>query len=770
MRVTTFFLCLIISLKLSAQGVGVGQWRDHLPFQNPIAITHSGGVIYAATSSDLFSYDLIDYSIETYSKANILSDIGITSIKFNDYNQMLVVVYENANVDVITSDNEVINLPDIKLKNMIGKKTINDIFFIDDLAYLSCGFGIIVLDLDRMEIKDTYFIGKNGAQVNVNDITSDGDNLFAATDVGVFEASLNSSNLADYSFWKVHDSIPKVVYSEIEYFQGHIIANLFSPLYNQDTIYKYDGSDWSKFYSKTYTLVGLYATEDILVTVRKTDVSTYNIKGSRKQTISKFDDKNIKLNGAVRTGQGEYWMATQTKGLIGFSSDLDEIQILPNGPPNPNAFKLTKGLDNDIWVAPGQLDGSINNTWTKADVYHFKDETWSSMKAITTDLDPYLDLVSITVDPSNSEKIYASTYFNGLIEIEKNKVNAVYWDSTSSISNQQIAPDTKSVQVGGSAFDTEGNLWISNSRVSKNLCVRKADGTWDSFSFGTLVSTKNETMDIIVTQYGQKWILVPKNGGILVYDDNYTIDDHGDDMYTKLTTAAGKGNLPSNDVLCLTEDADGEVWVGTKSGITVFYSPELIFENEDYDSEQILIERDGYAEYLLESEAVSAIAVDGANRKWIGTQSSGVYLMSASGTTQLKHFETENSPLLSNTIMDIAISDNGEVFIATDKGIISYRSDSSTTEENFSNVCAFPNPVEPSYQGPISITGFVEDTEFKITDISGHLIYQANAKGGMGIWDGTTYTGQRVSTGVYLVFATKSDGTQSAVTKILVVN
>ena len=166
--------------------------------------------------------------------------------------------------------------------------------------------------------------------------------------------------------------------------------------------------------SKTYTLVGLYATEDILVTVRKTDVSTYNIKGSRKQTISKFDDKNIKLNGAVRTGQGEYWMATQTKGLIGFSSDLDEIQILPNGPPNPNAFKLTKGLDNDIWVAPGQLDGSINNTWTKADVYHFKDETWSSMKAITTDLDPYLDLVSITVDPSNSEKIYASTYFNGL--------------------------------------------------------------------------------------------------------------------------------------------------------------------------------------------------------------------------------------------------------------------------------------------------------------------------------------------------------------------
>ncbi|MCH7535010.1 MAG: Por secretion system protein, partial [Bacteroidetes bacterium] len=207
--------------------------------------------------------------------------------------------------------------------------------------------------------------------------------------------------------------------------------------------------------------------------------------------------------------------------------------------------------------------------------------------------------------------------------------------------------------------------------------------------------------------------------------------------------------------------------------IAVFYSPELIFSDDDdvdYDAQPILIEIDGFPDDLLKSESVTAIAVDGANRKWIGTESSGVFLMSESGTTEIKHFDISNSPLLSNTIMDIAISQNGEVFIGTDRGIISYRSDSSAPSDTFEDIFAFPNPVYESYTGDIAITGLVSNTVFKITDIGGKLIYQADAEGGMGIWNGKTYDGNRVSTGVYLVFATKSDGTQSNVTKILVIN
>ena len=255
-----------------------------------------------------------------------------------------------------------------------------------------------------------------------------------------------------------------------------------------------------------------------------------------------------------------------------------------------------------------------------------------------------------------------------------------------------------------------------------------------------------------------------------MFDENGTWAT-GDDKMKKLTSLPGNGNLPSNEVECLAEDQDGEMWVGTDKGIAVFYCPDQVFSSSGCDAQQIFIQQDGHTQILLETEVVNTIAVDGANRKWIATQNSGAYLMSADGTQQIEHFTVENSPLLSNEIRSLAINPKtGEVFFGTADGIISYKSDATEGLEDYTDVYVYPNPVKPGYEGPIAITGLIENAIVKITDISGGLIYQTKALGGQAIWYGKNFKGEKAHSGVYMVFCSNDDGSKTFITKILLVN
>ena len=174
------------------------------------------------------------------------------------------------------------------------------------------------------------------------------------------------------------------------------------------------------------------------------------------------------------------------------------------------------------------------------------------------------------------------------------------------------------------------------------------------------------------------------------------------------------------------------------------------------------------ADYLLGTEQINAIVVDGANRKWIGTQTSGIYLMSSDGLTTLAHFTTDNSTLLSNTILSIAIDPTtGEVFVGTGSGIASYRSDASDPKEDLTNAYAFPNPVRPNYAGVITITGLMENTTVNIIDAGGNLVCKTKSNGGIAVWDGCNFRGDRVGSGVYTALCNAS-GAHTAV-KILIV-
>jgi sugar lactone lactonase YvrE len=320
-------------------------------------------------------------------------------------------------------------------------------------------------------------------------------------------------------------------------------------------------------------------------------------------------------------------------------------------------------------------------------------------------------------------------------------------------------------------YDKDGTLWISNAwSDEKPIVARSKDGSWYAFSPGAVLNNNLLIGDILAARNGYKWIIRPRGNGLLVYDSGTSLEDTGDDQYKLLTNAEGNGGLPTADVASFAEDLDGQIWIGSGQGIAVFYTPEAIFSDGDFDAQQILIEQDGNVQILLETEVVSAIVVDGANRKWVGTQTSGVYLLSPDGREQIRHFTVDNSPLPSNTINSVALDGKtGEVFIGTDRGILSYRGDAIEGADESDCASVFPNPVRETYTGPIAITGLVRNSEVKITDVSGNLVYRTTSEGGQAIWTGNDMGGKRAATGVYLVFASDASGTFKCNTKVLLI-
>jgi hypothetical protein len=301
----------------------------------------------------------------------------------------------------------------------------------------------------------------------------------------------------------------------------------------------------------------------------------------------------------------------------------------------------------------------------------------------------------------------------------------------------------------------------------------KRDGSWQDFIISDLTLTEHSLYNLVIDDYGQKWFCArqaSEGKGLCVFKEA-SMDSPGGGSFRRLTTQTGQGALPDIFVKSIAKDKDGSIWLGTSAGVAVIYNPGSAFTGDNIDAQRIIIQQDGYNQYLLETEVVSAIAIDGANRKWFGTYNGGVFFMSADGTKQLLNFNTENSPLPSNAILSIAIDDvSGEVFFATDKGIISYRGDATEGGETCKDYFVFPNPIRHDYKGPIAIRGLTANADVKITDVAGNIVFHTKANGGEAIWNGNNMDGKRAQTGVYTVFVTNEDGSQTCATKMIFAN
>ena len=753
--------------------VSIGNWRGHFPYNAMTSVASDyNGNVYAASKFSLFSYNKATGLIDIYSKINYLSDIGITCIRYsNNYNTLLI-AYSNANLDLLV-DGKIYNMNDIYRSNIVGNKTINKIFVKDRYAYLSCGFGIVVIDLLKREVADTYYIGSNGTYVNVLDFAymDNIQSFIAATDNGLYIANADD-NLSNFVNWHKIEDMPHAtsVFNEVEYFYSNLIANVRSTTFNSDTLLVFNGSNWRYFSENLQfdAVNDISVSEDTLVITCLYDIKTYNSNLEYIENYWQYWDENGAPNPVETVKDGKsLWVADSRFGLVECTDPWKGFSIKPSGPEVSQAFNLIKE-GKKMYAVPGGYNLSWVPLYSNAKYSVFEDYDWKTFSsADIPDFADFSDFTDVAVDPRNSDRVFIASYFHGLIEINNGEVVNVYNGSNSPM----LAPTgytDEYVRCGGIVFDDDNNLWVTHSLGSGVLNVLLADGTWANASNGGLFPNVNnaDVSSIVIDHYGSKWIKTRSYASIYVMNDGGTPKNPSDDKYKILTNAVGNGAL-SGQISSIAVDYDGEVWIGSDLGLKVIYNPRNIFEGGSFDAQEILVEYDGTIRPLLESESVTAIAVDFGNNKWIGTASSGVYYISGNGTIQYNHFTKENSCLLSNNITAISVNYDGEVFISTSNGICSYKGESSEPSDDNSGIYAFPNPVRPEYTGNIGVTGLVEDAFVKIVDMAGRVVYSQQSNGGMITWDGNLPNGNRASSGVYIVFATNSSGKERAVTKIL---
>ena len=777
-RLKHLFLLITLSLTFAAlaqDGVGIGKWRTHMPYQNVIDVELLGPKVYAATPYELFSYDKDDGAIHVLNKINGLSDIGISRIRCNEALGLLVVAYSNANIDLIDREGEIYNMSEIKDKNILGNKTINDVVFDGKLAYMACGFGIVVFDLERQEVKDTYYIGENGNAVNVTDIAFYGGRIYASTDNGLYYAPADGANLSNFASWSFDTSMihPRLNYNEMVTFGGKLLVNYTDGTFDSDTLFVFDGNRWDYFdKSLKSNKHELRVVGDKLLMTNYYNVTVYDEAFHLENTIYQCGG-TLYPNTSVLDADGIYWIGDLRRGMIKAKDSWNYEEIRPNGPYSKNVFELSS-CGKHVWIATGGHNSDWSKKYARDGVCHFDGNWWNNLNRTTDALineQNINDFICCATDPFDTTVTYVGTWGYGVMKF-KNDQYVERFDNTNSPLDFWTADPTW-INVSGLAFDSKGNLWVANTGANNLLCVMDRSGHWYSYNLGGTNSAIDLSV-MVIDQNDYKWILrrAGSDDKIIVFNDNGTLDNTQDDQVVSLRCKEGQGGISGTAVNCLAVDRNGSVWVGTDSGPCYFSDTKRIFNSNQYDASVVLVPRnDGtdQVDALFNEIKVLSIAIDGNNNKWFGLES-GVYEMSPDCKTQLQYFTTENSPLLDNSVNTMAINADGEVFFGTDQGVISYRGWATPGGSTNTDVVVYPNPVRPGYQGYVGIKGLVEDALVRITTVDGAFVTQLFAEGGQAVWDCTTVDGQKVLPGIYLVFVSTTAGTEKFATKILVMN
>jgi hypothetical protein len=538
-------------------------------------------------------------------------------------------------------------------------------------------------------------------------------------------------------------------------------------------MYQLNGNSWTPFLPEIRYAYDISTTGNYIVITSRNVVWIYNeklekVKEVLKYVFSGYEETSILPICANLDAQNVLWIADQNLGLIKVGTQSE--RIVPEGPSDNKIFSLFMN-DKDLWITSGGRDESWNNLSFDPKFQLNREGKWSAFdrKTFPTPND-FRDMVCATADSKDPDHFFAGSWGGGVLEFVAGKFKKRYDNFNSTLQTQlPNTPNEPYVRIGGMAFDSKGTLWVTNSGVASVLSSFQSDGTWKSYELSGIAN--RSIGKVVVTEKDDKWILVPRGYGLYALNSTNSVSKM-QKVVALFKNREGEYKTEMNDLYSMALDQNGELWVGTSAGVAVFSNPEKIWKDEVmYATRPSLKFPVGTFNPLLETEAITAIAIDGANRKWFGTKTSGVFLISADGETELEHFTSENSPLLNNQITDIAINQTtGEVFIGTVSGLISYMGEATAGTDEFSDVYVYPNPVRETYEGPIVVKGLVDETDVKITDISGNLVYKTTSLGGQAIWDGKNLNGNRCKTGIYLVFLTDALGEKTEITKLMFIH
>ncbi len=753
---------LIFSFVLQAltlAQIPVGNWRLHLPSRNVIHVAYSPGKVFCTTGESIFSYNLKDNNVEKLSKISGLSDFGSSSIAYSPDRNILVIGYENGNIDILKGKS-VYNISDLKRKSIPANKAIKHIFIDGNNAYLSCGFGILLLDLDKKEIKDTYIFGPGGTFIDVNSCIIQNNILYAATTIGIYKADKNDPYLIDFSRWSKVLDVPNAndAFTQVTS-DNNILFAIYSNPVAGDKIYYYKDNGWNTLNLEDNSdIFHIGFSDQHIIISTSINIRFYSKDLKLDQTIWQYLDVSANPRETFKDNLGNLWIADFGNGLIVQQKDGTYKQIMPNGPIS-SRLKSFYFSDNHLYAAAGGTGSSYDNLYNRAEFSVFYENEWKSYQNPDA-----FDFMVVRSDPVDKSLIYVGSWGAGIYTYRNGEIVNHFDETTSTL--QSAIQGSPYIRVGSMSFDSKGNLWAANTNVNNTLSVLKRDGQWTGYPLRNAIGA-DFLGDLVIDDYDNVWLVLLKGNGIMVLNTNGTPENPDDDQLVKFKPKnAFKQTV---NVYSLAKDLDGNIWVGTDFGIVKYTDPNEVFEGNT-DGEQPTLRRYGTDQNdpLLGSEIVRTIAVDGANRKWIGTERGGAFLVSSDGDSTIHQFNTENSPIFSNSIVGIGIQDKtGEVFFGTDRGIISYRSDATLAGEDFGDVYAFPNPVRHDYHGNITITGLIKDASVKITDIAGNIVYETSTLGGQVVWDGKNFSGRRVATGIYIIFCTNDDGTKTFITKLL---
>lgn len=754
--VLTTLFALFFNL-LSAQSIPpIGQWRDHLPMRNVIALDDDDGILVAATVYGYFTYDPIAKAFHQTTRSTGLSEVNLKLMRKDPTSSRKLLVYQNSNIDIVEGD-KTINIPDVFKSTTQEDKTVFDALWVGDDIYLSTGLGIVVVNVTRHEIRDTYRLGNNGRAIKVNALALFQDTLYAATEEGLKKAPFQVTQLRDFRKWipeQVSSSSPTSVDQVIVWNQQLLVGN-------RDSLFTRNHDQWGLFHASTLPITGISVDNNTLYVFRSSQgagsilaFNATNNTSSLIQTPSMVHPMDCKeLNGQL-------WVGDSQTGLLKINGAADEI-IVPNSPHG-----IAKGdaiyFNDQIWVSSGSVDELWKPTNNKEGISQFYGDKWNNYNFSNNSmLDSVADIITLAIDPSR-ESLYAGSFGGGLVELNKEGKINIYKQSSpisSSIS------DSAAYRVSGLAIDQQMALWVSNYGAEQNLLVKTREGNWKKFVI-PFAHQGNAISSILVDDLNRKWIVAPRGGGLFCLDDNRTIDQINDDRWRQFRVGRGSGNLPSSNVRCVAADRNGFVWVGTDKGIGIIQCGDDLFNAGLCEATIPVVQQGNFAGPLFSNETINDIEVDGADRKWIATNQ-GVWLVSADGQKTIFSFNQSNSTLLSNIVHAVVVhKKTGEVFFLTENGICSYRSTATEPVTEKSKPIVFPNPVPPGYAGTIAIRELPANAWVRITELDGRLVHQTRSVGGQAIWNGKNYKGERVSSGVYLVYISDELNTQRVAAKI----
>ena len=762
-------LCLVLLLlstvvSMRAQ-VGVGKWRDCLDYTRVEHLEPAGELIYAAARNGLFCYDTLYGTLTRLNKTSGLSDAGIATIAFDPLTSALVVAYTNSNVDIIT-DGKVHNLSDIKRSDISGDKTIYRIRFHDKLAYLATGFGIVVVDLQRYEITETLYIGPNGSYTTVNDLVFFGDSLYASTTQGLKCIASNEPHKGISDRWASDQRLQGWNISSLDCIGSRLLVAAYTYDPRQITLFSLHGSEVNTWNSGS--IRALHAHSGGVAVVHEIGVARYNAELELLDSVSQYKWGDLDCYDAVALADGTIWVGHLWDGLVRIRPDGTDDVFRPSGPySQDNVYRIVP-FERRTMICPGGHTTTYANSYLNANLPTTFGGAWSSLDNSGGLLNGVYDLVDAAVNPYDTNETMVALWGYGVASVNNGVVQQLFnADNTGGALQPYSVGDYTTLRTGALQFDRQGNLWILVSQSGNALVRRSADGSWTPFNTTALHAAPQVDKLVCDSVTGYLWFC-GRDNVIYVHD--------GDSRMARVSPNNGS-KLATDAVNALVQDRSGNLWVGTNKGIKVIYDGYNAFKNggngetSPVQCSNITITNGEFWEYLMAYESVTALAVDGANRKWVGTSSGGLYLLSANGQDQLLHFTAENSPLFSNKIIALAVQPRtGEVFVGTDRGVQVYRSTATYAESQpLDEVYAFPNPVRPDYDGPIAIKGFTRNANVHITDAAGHTVYTTQAFGGQAIWYGRNLNGQPVASGVYYVFAADAEGANRSVAKILII-